>query len=349
MTPDLNTHINGTRANAIEQPERIHAIEQPARIHVAPMMGYTDKYLRALLRYLSPHSWLYTEMICAPAIVNGQPQKLLDHQTSENPLVLQIGGGDPEQLHRAAKIAAECGYLHLNLNAGCPSDKVGQAGIGACLLKDIDRLADCTQALQVPGIKTTSVKTRIGVDELDSAERLFTVCDRIQQAGCHFLILHARKVLLNGLSPKQNRTIPPLNYPLVYRLQNAYKSFPIILNGGLKTYSQCLESLEKCHGVMLGRAIIRNPLLLMEIERQIWATAPKSLAEILSYYFDYLARSNFALKHHSLRHIMTLFKGMPGVAKLRQNLITEKGFRERALLCQRYASLQDSLVATITS
>ncbi|MCA8836222.1 MAG: tRNA dihydrouridine(20/20a) synthase DusA [Gammaproteobacteria bacterium] len=313
-------------------------------LSVAPMMGYTDRYLRYLLRYLSPHSWLYTEMISSGAVVRPGAPARLKHHICEHPLVLQIGGGCPEELAQAARAAVEAGYKHLNLNAGCPSDKVQNAGIGACLLKQPTRLRECAQALRVPGADTVSVKTRIGVDDLDSYERCRDLAADLHSDGCDFLILHARKAWLNGLSPAQNRSVPPLDHERVYRVQEELSSLPVIINGGLMNWADCEPALARCAGVMLGRVIVKQPLLLMEIEHQLWGTPKKSLAQIFAHYFAFLTSADAGITPQSrgawsraAGHLCSLIKGTPSASRIRRLISQCDNMSECAQLCQQYA------------
>ena len=330
-------------ANPAPQPQRRR---QPV-LSVAPMMGYTDRYLRYMLRCLSPNSWLFTEMITTGALIHSEPSRRLMHHPSEHPLALQLGGGDPQSLATAAKIAVDHGYRHLNLNAGCPSRKVQNAGIGACLIKNPARLRECAGALRVPGVDTVSVKTRIGVDGHDSHERCLDLARGLYRDGIDFLVLHARKAWLQGLSPSQNRSLPPLDYGRVWRLQEELPELPIILNGGLRTAEDCRQALKKCAGVMIGRGAIEQPLTLMAIEECLWGTSPVELSQVFESYLEFLAdeaaRDSLAKARHplrpGLRHLMLLIKNAPGAAAIRRRLSQAANLDQCAQICRHFADI----------
>jgi tRNA-dihydrouridine synthase A len=224
---------------------------------VAPMMDWTDRHCRYFHRLLAPHALLYTEMVTAPAVIHGDRARLLGFDASEHPLALQLGGSEPEALAEAARIGAELGYDEINLNVGCPSDRVQSGRFGACLMREPALVRDCVVAMREAVANThatVTVKCRIGVDEQDEYGGLAQFVDEVHASGCNVFIVHARKAWLKGLSPKENRDIPPLDYPRVYRLKQARPDLPVVINGGIKTMAEVHEHLKHVDGAMLGRA-----------------------------------------------------------------------------------------------
>ena len=247
------------------------------------MVDITDSVFRRLARLFSKKSMLYTEMIAADAVIHGK-NYLLDFHEEELPCVLQLGGSDPKKLAAAAKIGASFGYTEINLNAGCPSDKVQSGNFGAVLMKTPDLIADCVKAMQDAVSIPVTVKTRIGVDEDDSVDFTLKLIETIAFTGCPHVILHARKAWLNGLSPKENRTIPPLDYERVYLIKKTFPKLKITINGGITTIDAVKEQLKKVDGVMLGRAIIDNPFILSKVDSEIFgSTEPQLSREELLY------------------------------------------------------------------
>lgn len=250
------------------------AFLESERFSVAPMVDVTDTVFRQMARLMTKKAMLYTEMIAAEAVIHGRTQ-LLDFAEEEMPVCLQLGGSEPHKLQLAAKLGAQRGYSALNLNAGCPSDKVQSGNFGAILMKTPDLIADCYRAM-VEGVAEAnvsipvSVKTRIGVDELDSREFTFALIGKIYEAGCRHIVVHARKAWLHGLSPKENRSVPPLDYERVYDLKKAFPDLYITINGGITTMEQCRMHLQQVDGVMLGRAVIDNPFLLTQVDAAIF-------------------------------------------------------------------------------
>jgi tRNA-dihydrouridine synthase A len=236
----------------------------PPRVSVAPMMDWTDRDCRYFLRLLAPGVLLYTEMVTAIAIVRGDRGRLLGFSPAEQPLVLQVGGSDPELLAQASAIAAGFGYRALNLNVGCPSSRVVEGAFGACLMKDPPRVADCVLAMASSGLPV-SVKTRIGVDDHDSYDGLAAFIDQVSAAGCRHFIVHARKAWLSGLSPHENRTIPPLRYDVVYRLRDDFPALRLEINGGIGSLAEVAGHLGRVDGVMLGRKVYHDPWFLVEL------------------------------------------------------------------------------------
>jgi tRNA-dihydrouridine synthase A len=294
---------------------------------VAPMMDWTDRHCRALHRTLSRRARLYTEMVTTGALLHGDPARLLAFGPSEHPLALQIGGSEPADVAAAARIGEDFGYDEINLNVGCPSDRVQSGRFGACLMREPERVADCMaamgQAVRVP----VTVKCRIGVDEQDPEESLFRLVDLCAQAGVRVFAVHARKAWLEGLSPKQNRDVPPLDYGLVHRLKAERPDLTIILNGGLGSLDEALPHLEAgLDGVMLGRAAYHDPALLGQVDRRLFGAqqdvSPEAAAAAYKPYVQAeLARGTpfYAMA----RHMLGLFHGRPGARAWRRTLTVE--------------------------
>ncbi len=292
------------------------------RFAVAPMLDWTDRHDRYFLRLFSPHVQLYTEMITTHALLHGPRQRLLRYDDSEHPVVLQLGGSDPVDLARCARIAGEHGYDEINLNLGCPSDRVQQGRFGACLMAEPALVADCFAAMQAASTVPVSVKHRLGIDGHDSLEELYHFVDSLRQAGCRHFVVHARIAILKGLSPKENRDVPPLRYADVHALKRRYPDLWIALNGGLRDVDTCLEQLQQVDAVMLGREAYHNPYILALLEHQLHATALPSRTDILRRYLDFVDRElaeGCPLTQMS-RHLLGLFQGLPGARRWRQYL-----------------------------
>jgi len=243
------------------------------RLCVAPMMDRTDRHCRLLLRLLAPHARLYTEMLTARAVVAGDRERLLRFDAREHPVALQLGGSEPAELALAARVGADEGYDEINLNIGCPSDRVQAGCFGAALMREPERVADCVTAMRAAVSVPVTVKTRLGVDHDDSYEFLHKFAATIVAAGCRTLIVHARKAWLTGLSPKQNREVPPLDYGRVHRLKRDFPQTEIVINGGLTDAATAKGELAHVDGIMLGRAAYHEPMLLAEIDELLWGTA----------------------------------------------------------------------------
>jgi tRNA-dihydrouridine synthase A len=241
------------------------------RLCVAPMMDRTDRHCRLLLRLIAPHARLYTEMLTARAIIAGDRERLLKFDAREHPVALQLGGAEPKELAAAARIGADEGYDEINLNVGCPSDRVQAACFGAALMREPERVADCVAAMRAAVPVPVTVKTRLGVDQDDSYDFLQRFAATVVAAGCRTLIVHARKAWLSGLSPKQNREVPPLDYGRVHRLKRDFPDTEIVINGGLTDAAAVQAELAHIDGVMLGRAAYHEPMLLAELDRLLWA------------------------------------------------------------------------------
>ena len=300
------------------------------RIAVAPMMAYTDRHCRFLLRLLNPSVRLYTEMLTAHAIVHGDAARLLEFDASEHPVALQIGGADPELLARAAQRGAAAGYDEINLNVGCPSDRVQSGRFGACLMADPELVASGVRAMRgaVGDAVPVTVKCRIGIDDRDDYGFLREFVATVAAAGVETFIVHARKAILNGLSPKQNREIPPLRYDVPLQLKQERPDLTIVLNGGLRTTEQVREWLPRFDGVMLGRQAYQEPYLLAELERE-WSTEardPPTREAIVLAYAAYVDRELARGQRLSalLRHVLGLYAGQPA-ARAWRRMLAEQG------------------------
>jgi tRNA-dihydrouridine synthase A len=303
------------------------------KFSVAPMMDWTDRHDRYFLRLLSRHARLYTEMVTANAIRHGDRDHLLAFNGEEHPVALQLGGSEPDALAEAAKIGAAYGYDEINLNVGCPSDRVQSGRFGACLMLEPQLVADCVAAMALAVDIPVTVKCRIGVDDQDPEEALFSLVEKSAAQGCQIFIIHARKAWLDGLSPKQNRDIPPLDYELVYRLKRAMPGLTIVLNGGIDKLTAAQAHLQHVDGVMLGRAAYKTPYMLAEVDRLFFddATPPKTREDILDALIPYaekLVANNVPL-HALTRHLMGLYQAQPG-GRLFRRYLSEQAPRDGA-------------------
>jgi tRNA-dihydrouridine synthase A len=300
---------------------------------VAPMMTHTDRHFRYFLRLLSKHSMLYTEMLTTGALIHGDKDHFLQYNSEEHPLALQLGGSDPGQLGQCAIMAEDMGYDEVNLNVGCPSDRVQSGKFGACLMAQPELVAECVNAMQSKVSIPITVKSRIGIDDKDSYQELVYFIKQISKAGCRTFFIHARKAWLKGLSPRQNREVPPLKYDVVYSIKNDFPELEIIINGGISTLAQCQEHLATVDGVMLGRAVCHNPYLLSSVDREIYNQEypQRSRHEILEQYIDYIESQlaqGIYLSHMS-RHILGLFQGQHG-ARAYRRLLSEQAYKPGA-------------------
>lgn len=300
----------------------------PHHFCVAPMIDWTDRHCRYFHRLLTKQALLYTEMITTSAILHGDRDRLLKFNLAEHPLALQLGGSDPKALAECARIGADYGYDEINLNVGCPSDRVQQGRFGACLMAEPQLVGDCVAAMQAAVRIPVTVKTRIGIDHSGGQDFLWPFVDAVTQAGCQTWIIHARQAWLQGLSPKQNREIPPLDYPLVYALKRDFPDCTIILNGGIQNGAEGLQHLKQVDGVMLGRAAYHNPYLLRAVDQQFFAqnTAMVSREEVLEQWLIYAqqqTQQGISL-NFMLRHILGLWHGEKGGRKNRQVLSDAK-------------------------
>lgn len=297
------------------------------KVAVAPMMDWTDRHCRFFHRQLTREALLYTEMVVADAVIHGARERLLGFDDSEHPVALQLGGADPGKLAEAARIGEAFGYDEINLNVGCPSDRVQSGTFGACLMKAPVLVADCVAAMKAAVKIPVTVKCRIGVDEQDPEPALDALADGVFATGADALWVHARKAWLEGLSPKENRDIPPLDYGRVYRLKARKQNKFIGINGGIQSLAQALTHLDHVDGAMLGRAAYHTPGILTGIDAAFYGSTAKS--------FDFAAlidaMANYAARHieqggrlgHVTRHMVGLFHGLPGARRYRQILSTE--------------------------
>jgi tRNA-dihydrouridine synthase A len=298
-------------------------IEKNMKFSVAPMMDWTDRHCRVFHRLLTRRTLLYSEMVPAGAIVHGDRERFLAYDESEHPVALQVGGSDPGDLEICARAAADYGYDEINLNVGCPSDRVQRGRFGACLMAEPDLVARCVEAMRRVEIEVT-VKTRIGIDDRDSYQELQAFIGRLAAAGCTTVIVHARKAWLSGLSPKQNREVPPLRHDIVYRLKQDFPDLTIVLNGGVQDLQESRVHLEHVDGVMLGRAAYQSPYILAAADQLIFGEdgPPASRADIalaIMPYAERLASEGTAIKHLT-RHILGLFNGESGARLWRRYL-----------------------------
>ncbi|MGE3251476.1 MAG: tRNA dihydrouridine(20/20a) synthase DusA, partial [Hyphomonadaceae bacterium] len=301
---------------------------------IAPMMDWTDRHCRAFHRTLTARALLYTEMVTADAIVHGDRERLIGFSEIEHPVALQLGGSDAAKLAEAARIGAARGYDEINLNVGCPSDRVQSGRFGACLMREPELVAGLWSAMQeaAPDLAVT-IKCRIGVDDQDPEQSLSAFVDRVARAGCTTFIVHARKAILAGLSPKENRDVPPLNYPLVRKLKAARPDLTIILNGGLRDVRHALDESETLDGAMLGRAAYQTPACLLDVDPLVFgASAPSaSREEAVERFIPYL-ESNLARGvplHAMTRHMLGLFHAQPN-GKIWRRILAEEGGRRGA-------------------
>lgn len=296
------------------------------RFSVAPMMDRTDRHCRYFHRLLTKRSFLYTEMLHANAVLKGDTEKLLNHHTDEHPLVLQLGGSDPSALSEASSISEKFGYSEVNLNVGCPSSKVQKGRFGAVLMKEPKLVAKCISQMKEATTLPVTVKCRIGVDDMDQNIHLDNFINEVSSAGCNTFIIHARKAWLKGLSPKDNREIPPLNYERVYKLKNTFPDLKFIINGGIKSLHESSIHLQHVDGVMIGREAYENPLLLAEVDSVIFSDKKVStsrsdiLKSLIPYIGDELERGTKI--SHITRHLMGLFRGFDGAKNMRKYLIS---------------------------
>lgn len=302
------------------------------RLSVAPMLDWTDRHCRYFYRTMSKNVVLYTEMVTTGAILFGKGDYLGFNQ-EEHPVVLQLGGSDPNAMTECAKIAEQKGYDEININVGCPSDRVQNGRFGACLMAEPQLVADCVNQMQNKVNIPITVKSRIGIDDQDSYQFLHHFINEVSQAGCDHFIVHARKAWLSGLSPKQNREIPPLDYERVYQIKRDFPLLNISINGGVKSFQEVDQHLTFLDGVMIGREVYQNPYLLSQADQQVWHanTAVKTRAQVIEemaiYIDNYVA--NGGRVWHVVRHMLGLCNGLPGAKQYRRYL-SENAGREGA-------------------
>ncbi|WP_313898839.1 tRNA dihydrouridine(20/20a) synthase DusA [Methylobacterium sp. E-045] len=298
----------------------------PHRFSVAPMMDWTDRYCRSFHRVLSRRARLYTEMVTSNAVLHGDRTRLLGFSEAEHPVAVQLGGSVPGDLAEAARIAEGFGYDEINLNVGCPSDRVQDGRFGACLMRDPSLVGACVAAMKAAVSVPVTVKCRIGVDDQDVEIALDALVDAVDQAGVDALIVHARKAWLQGLSPKENRDVPPLDYGRVARLKHKRPSLPIAINGGIATIEETLTQLAFVDGVMMGRAAYNEPAVLLNVDRSIFQEAAPVADgfEAVEAFAPTIARAlGQGIRLHTLtRHMLGLFNGRPGARAYRRHLST---------------------------
>lgn len=293
------------------------------RISVAPMLDYTDRHARYFYRLMSKKVWLYTEMVVAQALRGPSKSKLLSFSPEESPIVLQLGGSDAVWLSKAAQLGEQYGYDEINLNIGCPSDRVQSGRFGACLMKEPEQVAACLSAMQALVDIPITVKTRIGIDRDTGLERLDRLVNACQRVGCRRIIVHARNAWLKGLSPKANRTIPPLCYELVYELKARYPELYIEINGGIADLPTIKTQLDHVDGVMLGRAVTKNPYLLSEVDAFFGSPSPECTRErVVREYLPYIQLMLLEKVPIAclIKPILGIYQGMPGAKYWRQQL-----------------------------
>lgn len=294
-------------------------------------MDWTDRFDRYFLRLLSRHARLYTEMLTAHAVIHGDRAHLLGFDAAEHPLALQLGGSDPHMLAEAAKIGADFGYDEINLNVGCPSDRVQSGRFGACLMAEPDLVARCVDAMRsaVPHLPV-SVKCRIGIDKQQPEEILPRFITTLYDAGCGIFIIHARMAWLEGLSPKENRDIPPLDYDLAHRMKTVFPKLAFVINGGINSLNDAAGHLQKMDGVMLGRAAYHNPYLLADVDRRLFGdeALPPTRAQVIERLLPWTEAqlAQGVPLHRITRHILGLFQGQPGAKSWRRH-ISEQAHR----------------------
>jgi len=310
------------------------------RFCIAPMMEWTDTHCRVLHRLLTRHALLYTEMVTAEAIIRGNRQRLLGYDPSEHPVAVQLGGSDPARLAEAAKLAAEMGYDEINLNVGCPSDRVQAGRFGACLMREPELVAACVSQMRAAVRVPVTVKCRLGVDDQDPRESLSTMIERCEAAGVTTFIVHARKAWLEGLSPKENRDVPPLDYDLVYAAKRERPRLTIVINGGIETLDACEHHLKHVDGVMLGRAAYHSPAILAQVDARFFGGAPRNVDDAIDAYLDYVDRKlrEGVPLNAMTKHLLGLFNGKPGARQFRRHL-SENATRKGANL----QTLRDAL------
>lgn len=309
--------------------DTVTTLSRRHRFAVAPMLDWTDRHCRYLLRQFSRRTLLYTEMVTTGALLQGDSKHHLAHDTAEHPLALQLGGSDTAALAECARMGEDAGYDEINLNVGCPSDRVQSGRFGACLMAEPALVADCVATMQSRVSIPVTVKTRTGIDRQEDIEQLFELVSAIVESGCRVVIIHARNAWLQGLSPKENRDIPPLNYEYAYRIKSLFPELTVVVNGGIHDLDSAEQHLAHVDGVMLGRAAYRQPRLLADVDRRLFGDSGPATDEVrvVEAMLDYAARelkSGTPLKHIT-RHMLSLFQGRPGARRWRRHLGEQAG------------------------
>jgi len=295
------------------------------KLSIAPMLDWTDRHCRYFYRLMSKRTVLYTEMVTTGAILFGKGD-YLGFNEEEHPLVLQLGGSDPKAMAECAVRAEQLGYDEININVGCPSDRVQNGRFGACLMAEPTLVSQCVEQMKALTNIPITVKSRIGIDDLDSYEFLHTFIDQVSKSGCEHFIIHARKAWLSGLSPKQNRDIPPLDYDRVYQIKKDFSALEISINGGIKTFEETEQHLQHIDGVMIGREVYQNPYMLAEADQRLWQDDHDviSRAQVIEHMAEYIdrhvAQGNNGKASHVTRHMLGLFNGLPGAKQFRRYL-----------------------------
>jgi tRNA-dihydrouridine synthase A len=297
------------------------------RFCIAPMMDWTDRHCRLFHRLMTRRALIYTEMVTTGAVLRGDRERLIGFDLAEQPVALQLGGCDPNALAHCARIGADFGYVEINLNIGCPSERVQEGRFGACLMAEPALVADCVAAMKAAVTIPVTVKCRIGIDQQDPEVALEVFATAVEAAGVDALIVHARKAWLSGLSPRENRDVPPLDYDLVFRLKAAHPRLPIVINGGIATVESARDLLARVDGVMMGRAAYQEPWRLLSVDPLLFGEAapyvnPKAAAYALMPYVERGLSRGFRL-HAMTRHLLGLFHGVPGARAFRRHLATE--------------------------
>jgi tRNA-dihydrouridine synthase A len=327
---------------------------QGRRLSVAPMMDWTDRHCRMFHRQITRHTWLYTEMVTTGALLHGDVPRHLDFNEEEHPVALQLGGSEPADLAKSAKLGEQWGYDEINLNCGCPSERVQKGAFGACLMNETPLVADCVKAMRDAVSIDVTVKHRIGIDDVTSYDFVRDFVGTIADAGCNTFIVHARNAILKGLSPKENREIPPLRYEFAYQLKKDFPALEIIINGGTKTIAEIDTHLQHVDGVMLGREAYHNPFLMSTFDARYYGddSTPKTRAEVVRAMIPYI-RTQLALHGKSqkggglkvntiTRHMLGLMAGLPNARGFRQTLSDSKrlALGDPDLLLQALARMQ---------
>jgi tRNA-dihydrouridine synthase A len=302
------------------------------RLSVAPMMDWSDRHCRMFHRHISKHTWLYTEMVTTGALVYGDVERHLRFNEEEHPVALQLGGSDPTDLATSAKLGEKWGYDEINLNCGCPSERVQKGAFGACLMAEPQLVADCVKAMRDAVSIDVTVKHRIGIDDVQSYDFVRDFVGKVADAGCTTFIVHARNAILKGLSPKENREIPPLKYEYAYQLKRDFPDFEIIINGGIKTEAEIDEHLLHLDGVMLGREAYHNPFVMANFDQRYYGdnSAPKTREQVLEAMIPYIQAQlaqygPLGMKLNSItRHMLGIMTGLPGARAFRQTLSDSK-------------------------
>ena len=285
------------------------------RFCVAPMLDCTDRHERYLLRLISRHAVLYTEMVTTGALLFGDVERFLKHDESEHPLALQLGGSNADDMTRCAELAQQWGYDEVNINVGCPSDRVQSGSFGACLMESPDLVAQNIRQMQAAVDIPVTIKSRIGIDDQEPRQALWALVEASANAGCTVFLVHARKAWLKGLSPKENRHVPPLDYPLVYQLKQDFPELEIIINGGINSLAECHQHLAQVDGVMMGREAYSNPYVLAAVDTELYndQTIPLTRDQVMRQYCDYAVRriEQGSRLNHLSKHVVGLFHGEP--------------------------------------